>query len=132
MDPISKLTRLLEALRLQQTGSNRAKNTKASSETKHSVFPSESTRELPKKLNLDQLNRRICERISRLVPEERQSDKAVQLFVDSVLAWEFGEEILHTDSFSKYSEKVRVAIKSDNKLNLEFKMLLKRSSSDLI
>ncbi|WP_316364190.1 hypothetical protein [Candidatus Thiodiazotropha sp. CDECU1] len=125
MDPVSKLTRLLEALRLQQTGSNRANKATASIGTKRSLAQKKNARYIPEKPGLDQLSRRISERINRLPQEERESDKAVQLFIDSVLAWEFGEDLLDSGSFLKYSKQISAAIHNDSKLNLEFKLLLK-------
>jgi hypothetical protein len=126
MDPVSKLTRLLEALRLQQTGTKRSNKSTATTDTKRSALQTDSAGIFSnKKPDIDQLNRRISERINRLPPEDQESDKAVQIFIDSVLAWEFGEELLQSDSFSRYSKQIRVAINSDSKLNLEFKLLLK-------
>ncbi|MEW8041049.1 MAG: hypothetical protein AB2777_16030 [Candidatus Thiodiazotropha endolucinida] len=128
MDPVSKLTRLLEALRLQQARNKRTNKATATTDTKHSASQVESNGELPKKLSLDQLKLRITERINRLPPEERGGDKAVQLFINTVLAWEFGDELLQSDSFSKYSKQIRMAINSDSKLNYEFNHLIKSLS----
>ncbi|MGD8914937.1 MAG: hypothetical protein PVJ68_19710 [Candidatus Thiodiazotropha sp.] len=125
MDPVNKLTRLLEALRLQQTGSKRSNKTTTTTSSKGSASQIDNVGKYSKKANLDQLNRRISERINRLPAEDRESDKAVQTFIDSVLAWEFGEELLQSDSFSRYSKQIRAAINSDSQLKLEFKLLLK-------
>lgn len=125
MDPVSKLTRLLEALRLQQTGNKRSNKATATTEAKCSAPQKESTGAFPTKLSIDQLNLRISERIRRLPPVDREGDKAVQLFVDSVLAWEFGEELLESGSFLRYSKQIRAAISSNNELEHEFKLLLK-------
>jgi hypothetical protein len=125
MDPVSKLTRLLEALRLQQTGSKRSNQTTVTTDARRSTSQTEKTHISQEKSSLDQLNRRISERISRLPPEDRESDKAVQLFVDAVLAWEFGDELLESSSFSRYSKQIRAAIKSDKNLNHDFQLLLK-------
>jgi hypothetical protein len=126
MDPISKLNRLLEALRLQQASSGKAgsKRTESVNPLKHAASHSKRSGELPAKLSLEQLNRRISERINQLPPEEKSSDKAVQLFIDSVLAWEFGEGLLGSSSFTRYSNKIRTAINSDSNLSYEFKQLL--------
>ncbi|MEJ2611194.1 MAG: hypothetical protein P8179_14200 [Candidatus Thiodiazotropha sp.] len=126
MDSISKLTRLLEALRLQQASSGSTGATKAgtTSAVKSSAPQAQNSGEIPTKVDLDQLNRRIGERINRLPPDERQGNKAVQLFIDSVLAWEFGEELLQSESFSRYSRKIQEAIKNDTRLHHEFKVLI--------
>lgn len=125
MDPVSKISRLLAALRLQQTGSKRSNRPTSTTDTARYATNTEINGLFSEKLSLDQLNRRISERVNRLPPEDRESDKAIQLFVDSILAWEFGEELLHSSSFSRYSKEIRAVINSDSKLNHEFKLLLK-------
>ncbi|MES9851119.1 MAG: hypothetical protein ABW170_04725 [Candidatus Thiodiazotropha sp. L084R] len=126
MDSISKLTRILQTLRLQQTSAGKANSTKTGSTNgvKSQGLQANHPGKLTAKVNLEQLNRRIGDRINRLAPDERQGDKAAQLFIDSILAWEFGEELLQTESFSKYSNKIHEAVKSDVKLSHEFKLLL--------
>ncbi len=128
MDPVSKLTRLLEALRLQQTTSKHTSKAAATSDSKRSASQTDKSTLLPQKQSLDQLHKRISERINRLPPEHREGDKAVQLFIDSVLAWEFGEDLLQSDSFSRYSKQIRAAIDSNSKLDQEFKLLVKSLS----
>lgn len=124
MDPVNKLTRLLEALRLQQAGSKRSNKTTASTDTRRSALQIEDNGDFHKKQGIDQLSRSIRARINRLPPEDSESDKAVQIFIDSVLAWEFGEELLQSDSFSKYSKQIRAAIQSNSKLKHEFNHLI--------
>ena len=128
MDPISKLSRLLEALRLQQSRGRgiQLKYGTTATDAASSTSGSESSATLQSKLSLEQLNRRIGERISQLAPEERHGDKALQQFVDSILAWEFGEDILDSDAFMQYSKKVSDAIRSDSRLSGEFRLFLKK------
>jgi hypothetical protein len=133
MDPINKLTKLLEVLRLQQTNAGSATSKKLASApgVKQANPHSASAGKIPAKLNLNQLSRRIAERINRLPLEDRQSSKkAVHIFVDSVLAWEFGEDILDTDSFSRYSTKVRETINSNTELTREFNLFIKSLSEN--
>jgi hypothetical protein len=125
MDPINKLTRLLEALRLQQSRSGEVRSEKSATATDAARTASQSSSAVPVKLSLEQLNRRIGERISKLAPDERHGDRALQQFVDSVLAWEFGEDFLDSDAFTQYSKKVSAAIRSDSRLSGEFKLFLK-------
>lgn len=127
MDPISKLTRLLEALRLQQGSARTTRSGRATAagDAAGSETQSNAAGLLSAKLNLEQLNRRIGERINQLAPEERNGDKAVEQFVDSVLAWEFGEDLADSATLSRYSKKVRAAIKSNSRLSGEFEQFLK-------
>lgn len=125
MDPINRLNRLLEALRLRQqetASTGRAQRAGASAprgETQRGGHAPTSTRP-----DLDQLNRRIGERIRLLAPEDRRGTKAAQVFVDSVLAWEFGDELLRSESFSRYSREIQATMSSDPRLKARFQALL--------
>lgn len=124
MDPISKLSQLLETLRLRQQAAktDRAKHTSASNNPKRA----RETRApcTGGKISLDELNRRIGERIRRLEPEDRKGGKAAQIFVDSVLAWEFGEGLLQSRAFSKYAGDIHVAMTSDPTVRGKLERLL--------
>ena len=122
MDPINKLTRLLETLRLQQSATGKTRSHKPESTDR--AKQSEKRVQYSSKRSLEQLSQRIGERINRLAPNERQGDKGTQVFIDSILAWEFGEELLQSESFSRYSNKIQEAIRSDDRLNNELKKLL--------
>lgn len=132
MDPISKLSKLLETIRSQQAASGRshAKKVSDSNGINHSTDQAKSTAKLQSKLTVQQLSHRISDRLNHLPSTERHGSKAIQVFVDSVLAWEFGDEFLQGDSFSKYSVKVREVIANDKNLSQEFEVLLKSLVAD--
>jgi hypothetical protein len=127
MDPISKLNRLLETLRIQQSapGNIKARKSESSERTEGSRNHSHGNDTSHVKVDAQQLRRNIGERIALLSLEEREGDKAVQVLVDSVLAWKFGEDLLQSQHFSHYSEKIRGAIKQDADLSHEFSLFLK-------
>jgi hypothetical protein len=123
MDPISKLSKLLETIRAQQLSDSRI-NSRKVSDSIDLTQPGKSNN-LNKKLTSQQLSKRIHDRINHLPTSERYGSKAIQVFVDSVLAWEFGEDLLQSDSFFKYSDKIRDVISNDENLSHEFELFLK-------
>jgi hypothetical protein len=48
----------------------------------------------------------IVERIRALPEEERTSPKAARIFVETVIAWEFGEQLLQDPQFTDLSKEV--------------------------
>ena len=65
------------------------------------------------KASPEEIQRRIGERIRMLEPEERQGPRAAQVFVESVLAWEFGDEVLDDPDFAELARQVRTAMTAD-------------------
>jgi hypothetical protein len=53
-----------------------------------------STAQRTAKPDIDELQKKISSRLGSLEPEERTSQHAARIFVESALAWEFGAEIL--------------------------------------
>ncbi len=125
MDPITRLSQLLEALRLRQK-SAQSTRTQRSSTSVPTTQPAASKRNAHNgsKASLEELNRRIRERIRRLNPEELHSNKAAQIFIDSVLAWEFGDTLLQSDAYSRYSKDVRAAMTSNPAIRDQLEQLL--------
>ncbi|HHJ13938.1 MAG TPA: hypothetical protein ENJ79_06105 [Gammaproteobacteria bacterium] len=123
MDPVARLNQLLEVLRLRQQASRpaRAQRGDASARAAQSAKPGTAR---DSRVRLDDLNHRIAQRIQRLDAGERRGGKAVQIFVDSVLAWEFGEGLLQSEAFSRYSREIRAAMSSDPALRKRLEQLL--------
>lgn len=124
MDPISKLNQLIEALRLRQQTiqSARAQRTTTLAQTNRST--AKGSKSHLTKASLEELNHRISERIQMLDPEERQGSKAARIFVESVLAWEFGDDLLQSSAFSDYTKDIQSAMTRDPKLRTQFLALL--------
>jgi hypothetical protein len=54
----------------------------------------------------DEVKRKIGERIRALPEKERKSPKAARIFVETVIAWEFGEQLLQEPQFTDLSKEV--------------------------
>lgn len=58
------------------------------------------------KVSADEIKRKIGGRIKALSGEERRGKKAAQIFVEVVLMWEFGDQMLNDPQFAELSNDV--------------------------
>jgi hypothetical protein len=109
MDPINGLSQIMRVLRerlAQKSGSTDKTSAKSSAAA--------SSRKSAAKAAPDEIMRRIGERIRALTPEERRGGKGIQVFVESVLAWEFGEELLQDPRFTEIAREVQASISENS------------------
>jgi len=78
----------------------------------------------PAKADIGDLKSQIAARLSTLKPEERASPQAARIFVESALAWEFGDEILTDPKFAKLASEVQQAIEGSPETRQRFAELL--------
>ncbi|MCP4469626.1 MAG: hypothetical protein GY815_02880 [Gammaproteobacteria bacterium] len=64
----------------------------------------------PIKASAAEIRQLIKNRIAALEPVERESQKAALIFVESILAWEFGDAVLEDPKFSGLSKEVQLSI----------------------
>jgi hypothetical protein len=91
MDSINRLNRVMEILRRQVAdGSAQVGST---ARTRDSSPPDRSRRS--ERPTVEQLRRRIADRVQTIDPDDpRRPQKARRAFLESVLAWEFGDAVL--------------------------------------
>jgi hypothetical protein len=111
MDSINPLNQLMQALRQQMA----AQAQKTERGAKQNTNGQSATTPNPNsvKISLDQVQTRIRERIKQFDPEQRDSEQAAQIFVESILAWEFGEDALQDPRFQDISREVRKTMAND-------------------
>jgi SOS response regulatory protein OraA/RecX len=63
--------------------------------------------------SVEEVRRRVAERIAGLDAAERSGARAAQILVESVLVWEFGEEVLDDPEFAELTRQVRAAMTDD-------------------
>jgi hypothetical protein len=76
------------------------------------------------KASIGELKSQIAARLGALSPDERSSSQGARIFVESALAWEFGDEILTDPDFAKLVSDIEKAIASSPKTRQEFADLL--------
>ena len=77
------------------------------------------------KADIAELKSQITARLRELDPDERSSPQAARIFVESALAWEFGDEILTDPNFAKLASDIQQAIGSSPEAREKFAELLK-------
>lgn len=103
MDPIKGMNQIAQILR-QKLAERNASHIKSSSGSDAS--PSRSAPARAPKATVDDIKRKIGERIGALPDKERRSPRAAQIFVEIVITWEFGEQILQDPQFTDLANEV--------------------------
>ena len=122
MDPVNGLNRLMELLRrrMTETPSRVEKRAISTSRSAYTEQPSV-------KPSLAQLEAGIAERIKCVDPsDENYNTKATRIFIESVLKWEFGEELIQDTHFAEMVREVNNMFKSDPNIQKGFNALLTR------
>jgi len=68
---------------------------------------------------------RFKNRINALDPEERDGQQAALIFVESILAWEFGDAVLKDPKFSEMSKEVQLSITGSGDNWTSFQQMLR-------
>lgn len=110
MDPVNGLNQIMQVLRRRLGKSAPDSNRPSKPATK----PATGTRTTVKP-GSDEILRRIGDRIHALNPDEKRGTKAMQIFIESVLVWEFGEELLQDPRFTEIAREVQHTI-NENEL----------------
>ncbi len=111
MDPISGLSEIMRLLQRQLAEKKQQSEGLEPTDGQASTPAKRAT--TAAKASPEEIQRRIGERIRMLDPEERQGPRAAQVFVESVLVWEFGEELLDDPDFAELTRQVRAAMTDD-------------------
>ena len=103
MDSIKGLNQIAEILRqkMAERGSNLSK-----SSSRADASPSASRSQTAARPDTDEIKRRIGERIRSLQDDEKKDTKGAQVFVETVMTWEFGEHLLNDPQFTDLSNEV--------------------------
>ncbi|MBV1789692.1 hypothetical protein KQ940_16680 [Marinobacterium sp. D7] len=101
MDPINGLSQITQILR--QKLSEHTKTQKKSGSSGSHASTSDKRAEKP---SIQEIERKIAERIKALSDEELRGKKGSQIFVETVIAWEFGEQLLADPDFADFASDV--------------------------
>ena len=122
MDRINGLSHIMESLRKQftenATRANKGETSKRPKETSRSA----RTR---RKISIKQLENRITERIQLLDRQSGEySRQATHIFVESVIVWEFGEQILNDSRFPEMARAIVSTLDGDEKVRDKMQALI--------
>jgi hypothetical protein len=121
MEPtIDRLSTVMEVLRRQIAESAQRLDTKGGK------APAPTTSgNAPAKPPLQDVKRRIRERLVTISPQDPdRAKKAQRLFIESVLAWEFGDALLLDNRFSEMLDRVQEGLAALPDMNQQFEKLL--------
>ena len=118
-DPVQGLNALVEAMRRRMA--NRREKV-ASSATSTASTPSPATPQ--RKADIQDLKTQIAKRLAGLSPEERRSKRGQQVFLESVLVWEFGDEITADPAFAQLTAEIQQAIENESSVSDRFGAML--------
>jgi hypothetical protein len=124
MEPVSRLNKLLEVLRQKQattqsdktTGSNRSESASKSETGKTGATHSR---------DIEKLKSAIKSRLKSLPSEDIQSDKAHAIFLEAVLTWEFGMDLLNDPEFYTLVNDLKDSMSQDDSLKQKIDSTLK-------
>jgi hypothetical protein len=120
-DPVSPLTRTLELLRRQMA--EHARTLEGGARSGATSTPGGRTEA---RGDLGTLKRRVTERMQAIDPADpNASRRRRRVFLESVLAWEFGEELLRDPGFQAIIDRVDDAIAAEPELERQFATALK-------
>jgi hypothetical protein len=107
MDPVSRLDQILQVIGRQM--SERASHLEAGAKTIGSATPARAAR----RPSLAVLKSKVQQRLRALDPNDaRRADKARRIFLESVLAWQFGDELLLDRGFEEIVSGVQEALRA--------------------
>ena len=108
MDPINPLDGLAEILR-QRMASEAAKG-KRPGKTENTTRAGTAARRAP----AESLRQRLETAVEAIDPDDpRRTKKALRLFVENVLAWQFGESLLNDPGFAELADEVQATLESE-------------------
>jgi len=90
----------------------------ASSASSSAPTPSRATPQ--RKADIQDLKTQIAKRLTGLSPEERRSKRGQQVFLESVLVWEFGDEITSDPAFAQLTAEIQQAIEKESAVSDRF------------
>ena len=117
MDPIRRINELVALIKSDRsTGqSQRTKQKKTSPSTSNSSS-ARKTKKTLEPSGTTELKNRILERISALTPEQQKSERATQIFVESVLSWKFGNNLQNDPRFYAITQRIVEEFNNDQSL----------------
>ena len=117
MDPVNGVGQIVQILR-RKLGERRVDRSSTDSSSKSAG--TNRTRKAP----AEEIRRRIGTRIGELDEDDRTGPKAAQIFVESVIAWEFGDDVLQDPEFGELAREVAETITGNDQSSARLKSLL--------
>ncbi len=119
MDPINRLSRIIETLRQQMAES--AKRPGPSKPSSDEV----RARNRSDRPSVEELRHRILQRVREIEPDNPdRGRRARRIFLESVVAWEFGDELLLDSQLDRLIDSLQQTFETDPELDIQFRELI--------
>lgn len=107
MDPINPLDQMTELLRKRMATEVSGKSTSVNKGKSTSV----SDKAILGRISTGELNTKIVTQIKQIEPNDAQrNQKAMHIFLENILIWQFGDELLNDSDFSRLVSEVKEAL----------------------
>ena len=118
MDPVNSLNNIIKTLRqrLHNQDATKLKNKKTTTSNKA---------EKKDKISLQELKINTINKAKAVDPENKNPQLKTQILLESILIWEFGEELINDPQFEPMRRDIQDAIASDPSLVEKLNSLLK-------
>lgn len=118
---VSRLNAVMETLRRQLSETER----KPGPGTQRASTPGASNAARSSRQSLSQLRERVLTRMASIDPADPQhKSRSRRIFIESVLAWEFGEQLLSDRGLDELVEQVQAAMSGSPEIELQLSELL--------
>jgi hypothetical protein len=111
MEPIQGLNQILEILRQKMAA--RTARTERTAEGPESATKQSLRHTTPRQISIEEIGQRVGDRLLMLDPADQAGRKGAQVFVESILAWRFGEDLLQDPGFADMSREIQDAMTGD-------------------
>ncbi len=108
MDPVSNVSQLFETLRkqLHEAQNKPGSASKASGTSKETAIHTRPS--------IEQMQRKVRDKLRHVDPDDPKAQaKSVRIFLESVLLWEFGENLMDDPKFYAVLDDVQLTMESD-------------------
>ena len=120
MDPINRLDHVLQLIGRQM--SERASRLDSGAKLASLSGPART----PRRPSLAALKRKVQDRLAAIDPDDaRRADKARRVFLESVLTWQFGDELLLDRGFEEIVAGVQEALQAHSQTDARLDQLLR-------
>jgi hypothetical protein len=124
MDPVNRIDQVMQLISRQM--SERAARLESGGKLATAAAPVRSAR----RPALTALRAKVRERLGSLDPDDpRRPDKAQRIFLESVLAWQFGNQLLLDRGFEDIIAGVQEALRANPKVEARLGELLRELSA---
>lgn len=109
MGPIDGLNQIMRILRRQLSEKTQRKSKNTATNSLFSSYAAENKT----KPSLQALQQKIHNRIDALEETEKKGPKAVSIFIESILLWEFGDALIEDNQFTELAERLQHIMTKD-------------------